>query len=326
MPPEHPLGLGLDVGGTATRWALCDRDGAVVASGKAPAASGHVFRADAAAAVDAMLAAVRNGLAGRPVAGLLAGVTGVDDTGAEAAALAGRMARAVGAEPPACALANDVALAVLTRFGPGDGVVVYAGTGAVGALIDRDWQLQRVGGMGHIIDDAGSGYWIGREALQWLARRMDATGGWPKTPLADAIAAQVGGNTWPDLRRYAYSDPRTNVAEITRAVIGSASDDDAAAGILDRAAVALTDMAARLLGRAPAVPAFALMGGIFAAHPPLTAAVQSAFAARWPSMTRHLDAEAADTTARAGQLAAQAAADGAPWQSVAWVQRGVDGV
>ena len=325
MPPDEPLGLGLDVGGTATRWALADRHGTVVATGKAPAASGHIFRADAAAAVDAMLDAVSAGLAGRPVAGLLAGVTGVDDTGTEAAALAGRMARAVGAEPSTCALCNDVALAVLTRFGPGEGVVTYAGTGAVGALIDRDWQLQRVGGMGHIIDDAGSGYWIGREALEWLARRMDATGGWPMTPLADAIAAQVGGNTWPDLRRYTYSDPRTYVAEITRAVIGSAATDPAAAGILNRAAAELTDMADRLLGRVAPVPAFALMGGIFAAHPPLTAAVEAAFAERWPTMVRRADAEATDTTARAAQLAAQAAADGAPWQSAAWVQRGANG-
>ncbi len=322
MPPDQPLGLGLDVGGTASRWALADRQGIVMASGTAPAASGHIFRPDAAAAFDAMLAAVSAGLNGRPVAGLLAGITGVDDTGPEAAALAGRMARAVGAEPRACALANDVALAVLTRFGPGEGAVVYAGTGSVAALIDRAWQLQRVGGMGHIIDEAGSGYWVGREALQWLAREIDAGGCWPATPLADAIAEQAGGNTWPDLRRYVYSDPRANVAALTRAVIGSADRDPAAADVLDRTAAELADMAGRLLDRVTTVPAFALMGGIFAAHPPLATAVEAAFARRWPSMARRGEAETTDTTARAGQLAAQAAIDGAPWQSVDWVQCG----
>ena len=39
------LGLGLDIGGTATRWALCDAQGRVRAQGQLPLAlDGHIIQ------------------------------------------------------------------------------------------------------------------------------------------------------------------------------------------------------------------------------------------------------------------------------------------
>ena len=37
------LSLGLDGGGSGTRWAVCDASGVIVGRGELPAVSGHMF-------------------------------------------------------------------------------------------------------------------------------------------------------------------------------------------------------------------------------------------------------------------------------------------
>jgi N-acetylglucosamine kinase-like BadF-type ATPase len=51
--------------------------------------------------------------------------------------------------------------------------ILIAGTGSILYYIDSKGELLRIGGWGRFIDDEGSGYWIGREALNRAVKCFD---------------------------------------------------------------------------------------------------------------------------------------------------------
>lgn len=71
-----------------------------------------------------------------------------------------------------CLIMNDVELACRSAFPDRAGVLLLAGTGSM-AMQTTSKGLSRVGGWGDLIGDEGSGYWIGRRALQCLSHAMD---------------------------------------------------------------------------------------------------------------------------------------------------------
>ena len=156
------LGLGIDAGGTQTRWALAAGRGEIVAEGAVRGMSAlqvgkgnHVREAMAelAAAVFAH---------GRP-SRVHAGITGF---GENIEALRGLIAAPFALSSGAVTLASDMEIAYLDLFAPGEGYMVYAGTGSVAAFVDSQGVLRRAGGRGVVVDDGGSGFWIAREAMR----------------------------------------------------------------------------------------------------------------------------------------------------------------
>ncbi|MFT8395302.1 N-acetylglucosamine kinase [Propionibacterium sp.] len=72
-------------------------------------------------------------------------------------------------------LAHDSTTSYLATVGDQPGVVVAAGTGVVILAVGRT-KVARVDGWGYLIGDAGSGYWIGRAALDAVMRAHDGRG------------------------------------------------------------------------------------------------------------------------------------------------------
>jgi glucosamine kinase len=72
-------------------------------------------------------------------------------------------------------LAHDSITGFLGSLGNSCGAVVAAGTGVV-TLGVGPLGIARVDGWGHIVGDAGSGYWIGRAALEAALRAHDGRG------------------------------------------------------------------------------------------------------------------------------------------------------
>src|SRR5690606_29911972 len=60
----------------------------------------------------------------------------------------------------------------LGALGPVDGAVVAAGTGVV-TLASARSRVARVDGHGHLLGDAGSGFWLGRAELDAVLRAHD---------------------------------------------------------------------------------------------------------------------------------------------------------
>src|SRR5580704_1226190 len=138
------LGLGLDAGGSATRFALCDEAGAVVDAGELPAVSGHLFNASERARLDDMVGALRARLAGVEIAGVVAGITGIAAATPEAALVASVLGEALGIDAARVRVDDDIWIAYHAAFKPGEGHLVYCGTGSIAVHIAADGSVVRV--------------------------------------------------------------------------------------------------------------------------------------------------------------------------------------
>ncbi|PCI31390.1 MAG: hypothetical protein COB53_13245 [Elusimicrobia bacterium] len=65
----------------------------------------------------------------------------------------------------------DIELAWRAAFGTGAGVVVVAGTGSIAYARTANGRSARAGGLGPLLGDEGSSFWIGK---QWLKTRPEA--------------------------------------------------------------------------------------------------------------------------------------------------------
>ncbi len=260
--------LGLDVGGTASRWVACDSTGELVARGKASGATAHVFnpaeRTRLAGVFDTLAAELAE--AGLIPESLCAGLTGF---GQPAAADISAMAQAaLGLAPETVLVVDDIVLAYASHFEPGQGHLISAGTGSIGIHVSRSGEVIRVGGRGILIDDAGSGSWIALEALDRIYRALDHTGSFDELQLlASEMFLLVGGNSWSDVRQYVYAGDRGRIGALAIGVARAAEGGDATAlDILRRAGAQLAGLGEALTKRAGQGP-IAIVGGVLDLHP-----------------------------------------------------------
>ncbi|HZV11809.1 MAG TPA: BadF/BadG/BcrA/BcrD ATPase family protein, partial [Candidatus Kapabacteria bacterium] len=92
---------------------------------------------------------------------------------------------AAGLKPRDLRLESDATIALEGLLEGGSGVVLICGTGAIAIGKTDKGEVVRVGGWGRIIGDEGSGYWIGVQALNAVARSLDGRA--PKTLLTKAV-------------------------------------------------------------------------------------------------------------------------------------------
>lgn len=280
------LGLGIDAGGTQTRWALADAAGAIVAEGSVGGMSATQMHSaagrDAARGIFAMLA-TQVLAAGRPVR-VCAGLTGFDGASTQAAHL---LAEALNIAPAAIGMRNDVEIAYLDSFAPGQGYLVYAGTGSIAAWIDASHQFHRAGGRGVTLDDGGGGFWIAREAMRHIWRQEDEQpGAWRQSAMARAVFDRIGGSDWAVSRQFIYGQDRGAIGALALAVASSADADPVARDILERAGAELARIALALVRRYGARPV--VLGGRAAQlHPLIAHSMRAALPPEVPLTQRH---------------------------------------
>ena len=271
VTPSTPACIGLDAGGTQTRWALADAQGLVWREGAAGPVSGlQLGDAAGRAAWAAVLRQIAQ--ATGPAASVVAGVTGLDDS--QAPEMRTMLAQAFGAT--ALFACNDIELLCRAHGGTGRGLVLIAGTGSVAAGLDAQGTLQRAGGRGLLIDDAGSGTWIAREALRQVWRAEDAEpGAGQRSPLARALFEAVGGNGWAHTRQWVYGASRGELGTLALAVARVADEDATALALLQSAGRELARLVQALSQRLGPQPV-ALAGRVFELHPAVLAALREA--------------------------------------------------
>ena len=256
--------LGLDIGGTASRWVLCDDDGMALSRGKAPGATAHLFNPAEREKLARALEAVAEDLGPATVASVSAGVTGFGAAVLpEAKALLAQIF-----STDRIVVVDDVALAYMANFAPGEGHLIAAGTGSIGTHIAADGRLVRVGGRGILIDDAGSGSWIALRALDRLYRTLDSDGSFDAVSgLAEALFEQIGGSSWSDVKRFVYAGDRGSIGALSLAVARAAEEGDRVAlQILREAGDELAILAGALIERVGLRP-IGLSGGVLGLHP-----------------------------------------------------------
>ncbi len=295
---QEGLGLGIDAGGTQTRWALAAPGGRIVAEGTAPGLSAlQMGSAEGRDAVQAAFAGIASAVLaqGRPAA-VRAGLTGF---GGESGQLQQWLGGLLGLAPDAVVFSNDIEIAYLASFKPGEGYLVYSGTGSIGAFIDDRGGFHRAGGRGVVLDDGGGGFWIAREALRHIWRLEDERpGAWEESPMAHAVFQHVGGSDWSFSRQFIYGRERGEVGKLAIAVAATAERDPAAAAILREAGTELARLALALIRRFGPRPV-ALAGRAAELHPAIVETMRAALPA---------DATLSQTGLRAHYAAARLAA------------------
>jgi glucosamine kinase len=263
--------LGIDAGGTKTVCLLANEDGTILSAARGPGANLQVAGELEVEKVlhHVMDTALDGRQDARPKAVCL-GIAGVDreDDSRIVSAIMRRIT------PGSRVLVVNDALVALEAGAPGaPGIVIICGTGSIAYGRSAEGVAARAGGWGHIIGDEGSGYWIGRQAVQAVMRDADGRG--PATSLTKQVLAHFEVPAASGLVHIVYGPQTTNrsIAMLGPAVqMASESGDAVASAILDRAAselsLAARSVADRLQLRQQAFP-FVLAGGAFRVMPGL---------------------------------------------------------
>jgi N-acetylmuramic acid 6-phosphate etherase len=149
-----------------------------------------------------------------------------------------------------------------TALGHGDGIAVNAGSGS-SVTGRRDNRTEKAGGWGHILGDAGGGYFLSIQALRLILREYDLHRG--EVQFTAQILRALSLNNLDELVRWAQTADKMEIARLTRIVFEAAANGDARViEILEEGARVLSEyteaVATRLHLLAPKV---ILLGGLF---------------------------------------------------------------
>lgn len=146
--------------------------------------------------------------------------------------------------------AGDEKNAFYAALGLPYGIAVLAGTGSFATGRSREGNSAKAGGWGPLFSDEGSGYHIGVLCLARLAMLSDQ--GASGSVLEQETLRFLNLEDVPALREAAYQPDftRARVAQLSRVVAKAAAQgDEDACTILDQAAAALAELAARVADR-----------------------------------------------------------------------------
>src|SRR6185437_12367942 len=283
--------LAVDVGGTSSRAVILDRTGRYLAYGRGLA--GNPISAGPEQAAAAISAAARAAVAAMPASsgpGSAAGTTVIALAGGRTHASTDWIATeltAIGVAGPVT-VESDLLAMFCSSGSELDGYAVVAGTGAGAVRVERGGVVGTADGLGWLLGDDGSGFWIGqrvvREALLALDHRA------PPTALADLLLVELGipytTEMANDGRRASLVDAvgmlyRMRPVQLAQfaplAFAGAATGDAAAARILRDAERAIVHTLAAVMTKAVRGP-IVLGGGVLARMPELPRRIEAAFA------------------------------------------------
>ena len=206
--------LGIEGGGTKTAWALVD-DGAIVESGKLPPSNLRLTPLDQITTIFRVLPRDVD-----QIGVFLAGCATEED---RAALL--KLARAVWPRAKIVAGSDrDSGMAACLR--DRDGIAVNAGTGS--SVTGRSGErIEKAGGWGHILGDAGGAYFVSIRALRSVLREYDLRRG--EREFAANILRALGLNNFDELVRWAQTAYKMEIASLAPVVFEAARKSDEAA-------------------------------------------------------------------------------------------------
>jgi N-acetylmuramic acid 6-phosphate etherase len=147
-------------------------------------------------------------------------------------------------------------------LGHGGGIVVNAGSGS-SITGRRDKRIENAGGWGHILGDAGGGYFLSLQALRLILREYDLHRG--EVQFTTKVLRALSLNNLDELVRWAQTADKMEVAMLTPVVFEAAAGGDSRVmEIIEEGARVLCEyteaVATRLHVLAPKV---VLLGGLF---------------------------------------------------------------
>lgn len=129
-------------------------------------------------------------------------------------------------------LVGDHEIALWGALSGQPGCALIAGTGSICCGRNAAGEFARTGGWGHLIDDGGSGYALGRDALAAVVRQWDGRG--QTTTLSELVERRLGLHDPQELVGYVYGGDKSRVAAVSRLVSEAAQAGDAVAEAICR--------------------------------------------------------------------------------------------
>ncbi|MDQ4212332.1 N-acetylglucosamine kinase [Microbacterium sp. ASV81] len=243
------LVIGVDAGGTSTRAVLATAEGRCLGHGRG--GSGNPTSAGIALAADGVLTAVQQALAAAgadlaDVTAIVAAMAGHDSNGGATPWLADPLTQR--GFRGTLAFESDLLAMYCSGAVAPVGYGVVCGTGASVVRVQDGRIVATADGLGWLLGDRGSGFWIGRRAAHAAVDELEGIGpGTALTPLVlEAAGVPVEGADGPGrdgrprglgrLIRALYAQRPVQLAELAPLVFTAAEDGDAVArAILDRA-------------------------------------------------------------------------------------------
>jgi N-acetylglucosamine kinase-like BadF-type ATPase len=260
--------LGIDGGGTKTVGVIADEFGNIIAQ-QTVGATNHngVDRKQVEIELLTLFTSLKaqNEDAFANLSVVFAGMSGVDRP--DARILMEEMISAHVPNDTKVVVDNDGVNALYSGTFGGPGIVQIAGTGSITFGINANGDRGRAGGWGYLIDDEGSGYDLGREALQAIFKAFDGRG--KKTLLTDIILSYFNVSQPPELIQtiYQVGKSREVISPLSRCVAEAANqNDEVAKEIFHRAGVkighSISSLVHQLFHVDETVPVV-LIGGVF---------------------------------------------------------------
>lgn len=198
--------LGIDGGGTGTKITVAAPDGTVLAQMSAGALNGNGQSADRLRETAAQIvrALDARGYVPGDCEGIGAGVAGISNEASGDALKDIFVENGFGCT---VRLYGDHETALAAAFPSGSGIILIAGTGSICYGRRKDGTGLRVGGFGHLIDDCGSAYAVGRDILSAIVREEDGRG--EHTVLRKLVFDKLQIGTVRELIGYVYHPDRS---------------------------------------------------------------------------------------------------------------------
>ena len=253
MKPSEQI-LGVEGGGTKTAWALVEREGddlRILDQGKLPPSN---FRLTPPERLRAILSVLPSKI---DRAGIFLAGCGPGEDQQSLLRLCAEIwpsAKVV--------VGNDRESGLAAALGQADGIVVHAGSGSsvTGRRGDR---VERAGGWGYILGDAGGAYFLVIQALRLILREYHLHRG--EVQFAARILRALSLNNLDEMVRWAQTARQMEIALLAPVVFEAAANGDKhVVEILEEGAQALCEyteaVACRLRLLAPRI---VLLGGLF---------------------------------------------------------------
>ena len=120
-------------------------------------------------------------------------------------------------------IVSDAHVALEGAFPDSSGCILISGTGSILFGKDKDSKVHRVGGFGRLIGDEGSGYSIGRRALNAVTKEIDGRG--QRTVITELLNNQIDSGVQDKLINKVYKE-KLDVSSIAKIVIKAAEQGD----------------------------------------------------------------------------------------------------
>jgi N-acetylglucosamine kinase-like BadF-type ATPase len=243
--------VGVDAGGTGTRALAVDLEGYRLGRGAAGGANpnSHPYEVAAARIAEAISLAIRDldpADAKACVVGM-AGSSKLTDPGVAAVFHDTWRGIGLGCE---IRVVTDQEAAFASMTAEPNGTILVAGTGSIASRIKDRRAVRIVGGIGWLLGDEGSGYWMGREAVRSVLKLLETHV--PEGPMAQSVLSEALGtvsgehrNLWSRLITAANADQPIRLARFAPLVSkGFTAGDPVAIDIVHRTVDVLSQMVA----------------------------------------------------------------------------------